>query len=223
MKTKFGLLGGAGSVCSQEIYKQILDHFSQKEEMSDSTYPYLLVSNFPFSCLNEHGISNFQTFKEEINHALKDLKTCDHIFVLCNSFHFNLQEYISPNLFEKIIELPSLALSRVNKNKKYLLLASQFSYEKEVFSHPNVIYPSIETQNLINEIIRRKILNLKIEADSFLNAINKDIQYFQAEGIIVGCTEFYNINYSPLKDIDVINPLHSICDIIYQDTKNESL
>ncbi len=192
-----GILSGAGAKAGYRMYESILFGFN-KNLHSDSDYPNIVMSNYPFSCLSSTGVVDKALAKKELKTALLPLSQCDKIIVSCNSFH----PYLNFLHASRLISLPGCALAAFNAsrlpNKKALLLSSSsFKGDFAPYSNKNICLMDSKVEALCNKIISQFIKNKsKVSTSLLFKELSAQINANGYTHIIVACTELSLIDWS---------------------------
>lgn len=216
---KFGIIAGAGSMAGAYTYKSIISFFSKQKECKDSDFPHLKIINYPFSSMNETGVSDVQMLEEEVLAVMSDLRDCDYILIACNSMYSYVYSFIPEDMAAKVISLPKLINSAKNfdQSKKTLVVSSQSSRDENLFDFidSNFSYLDNEIQDKMNVFIKDKIQN-KTNVD-FAQQLEFYIKENNFEQIILGCTELYiDSEQLQFKGINTINPCDLISEFIFK-------
>lgn len=186
MKPKcIGIVGGAGPLAGAFLLERI---FSLCRDIygcyQDADFPKVILISFPFSqmlCPNRDDAK----LRRELGGCLEQLRKngASVLAIACNTLHafLNRKEERSD-----LVHLPRILAEKVSGTPLVFCTSTsvQFGLHKRFFS---CIYPNVETQREVDEIIDQ-ILKGGQEAAVFERLENL-IQTQPADTVVLGCTE----------------------------------
>lgn len=188
-----GIVGGAGPMASAFLYRMILEVCQKQYHSNDyNQFPEIILVSYPFTRGDKEKI------QQEIDLCFSKLtKAGADLFCLAsNSFHAFLPD-ISTIFFINLIDEVLFEASRL-RIQKALILAAQTTIDLKLYKDLNCIYPSIEDQEKVNQIIREVAQGIVQErqAEVLRKIIEKLHKITPFDGVILACTELPLIHKS---------------------------
>lgn len=187
-----------GAVATAELYERLLEVCqNQYGSVQDDEYPEVFIDSVSFEGSDESGIVEENAVLNQFLEALDNLEYAgsDVVIVPCNTLH-SLSEDLQENAEAEVVDMVSETISKVERDglERLGLLASETSYEKELYEHRTdtieFIIPTEEQKESLSQIILNIMGGEKSQQDvDKLKEIAADLEEKGAEGIILGCTE----------------------------------
>jgi aspartate racemase len=180
-----GIVGGAGPMASNFLYKTILEICQKRYGANDyKDFPEIILVSYPFSRAK---------VQQEISLCFSKLKAAgaDIFCIASNSFHGFLPD-TSSLMFVNLVK-EGLQEACTQNISKALILAAQGTIDLKLYEQNRLqcIYPSKEEQLQINRIIREVaggIINVD-QATALKTIISASYKQAPCDGIILACTE----------------------------------
>lgn len=196
MKRKIGILGGISLASTIQYYKTITDMYFEK--YSDYYYPEIVINSLDFQYFTDlENEGRTDEYVKYITKGINSLKNAGAEFVImaANSPHSVLNR-ISPHVDIPIISIvDAVAKKAVELNfKKVLLTGIKYTMQNSFYQDGfkvngiKVTTPCEEDQNQINSIIFNELVVNDIKQET-KERFKKIIERYDADGIILGCTE----------------------------------
>jgi aspartate/glutamate racemase len=199
-----GIIGGAGPIASDFLYKTILEICQKDFKANDyKDFPEVILLSYPFTRGNPTKI------QQEITQCFSKLKAAgaDLFCIANNSFHGFLPEMSDINFIHLVREGMSAALGL--KISKPLVFAAQATIDLKLYDGDrlNCVYPSNEEQQKVNLIIR-EVAGGNVndhQVTTIKNIIAHNYKEASCNGILFACTEL-SLIYSLLGSEEHLSP-----------------
>lgn len=221
-KKIIGVLGGMGPQASSEFHRLLIEKSISKYGVKNNDeFPEILIDSVPVPDF----ISDTKYLEEAEKMLIDRVKRMsrypvDYMCIACNTAHILLDKlrseskvYVFSILEEILNEINKFNLTKIG------LLATMTTYRlglyDKVINHKQIIKPSINDQNELDEIIRGVIAGKDV--DNLKNKLsilaNKFIKDNRLEAVILGCTELPLI-FPQIKKVKILNSLDVLVDAI---------
>jgi aspartate racemase len=198
MKSKIGIIGGAGPMASCKLYEKVIKICQRKYKCkNDKDFPEIHIISYPFSdmiTVSDRKINQqklFTELQECFNQFLKN--DIDIIAIACNTLHTIIPESIKTTSNFIHISDVTLEYAKYQACKKLLVLGSQTTLEFKLYSSPLIecITPNLDDQVIINNVIENILIdNITLtDAELLKNIIISYLLEQGVDGVILGCTE----------------------------------
>lgn len=202
-----GVVGGAGPFAGLYLLDRLFSISQSKYGcLNDKDFPLVILYSFPFSDMLSESRDETRV-REELLNALNQLKLlgAELIAIACNTLHAFLP------LNDNVIALPDVLAKSLRD--KPLVLCTKTAREKEVHKREfECSYPDNETQNEVDEIIRRTL-----KGDDLLDELQSLINRQKEEKVLLGCTEL-SLYASRLKGKPLIDPLELLANKLLEES-----
>ncbi|MBS3904142.1 MAG: aspartate/glutamate racemase family protein [Simkania sp.] len=190
-----GIVGGAGPMASSFLYRTILEICQHRYEANDyNEFPEIILLSYPFTR------GDAEIIKEEISLAFLRLKIAGaKVFcVASHSFHGYLPDITNMHFVDLIGETLKKA-SQLTMSRA-LIISAQSTRDQKLYEQGELecLYPSMESQRDINNIIRevaQGVITIH-QAKALKGIITQCYQRQPFDGIILACTELPLIHKS---------------------------
>lgn len=189
---KLGIIGGAGPLASALLYEALI----HESYLRGIAVPEIVLINFPFTrgLSLEEGRINQVSLTDELDYCVKFLiKNEVEIGLLaCNTLHLTLMNLPLGSI--QFYHLPELVLKAAldKKHHRLLILGTENTCRSHLYKKEGIqtVYPSLEFQKLLDEVIDRVLGGKVLREDADL--ITQVIQHSSNEfdGVVLGCTDF---------------------------------
>lgn len=191
---KIGIIGGAGPLASALLYETLI----QESYALRRQVPEIILINYPFTrglSLKE-GKENEITIHEELSYCIQMLARngVDVGILACNTLHLYLKQHTHPSI--KFCYLPEIVIqaAQAKNHHRLLVLGTQNTCDSNLyqFAGIEVVYPSCQDQQIIDEVIDRVLEGKILKEDSLLvnQVIERVASQKSFDGIVLGCTDF---------------------------------
>lgn len=195
-----GILGGMGPTATADLYNRIISIFQNRFNAKyDKDFPEMVIISLPIPDIVEN-IENEKITIDMLIDAAKRLEKAGSSFIAipCNTAHAYL------NKLRKSVEIPVISImeetAKFCSNKSLLnvgLLSTEFTKSKKVYDlefdkiNINLIKLNDKSQAILTSLIM-DVLQGKINQSNkdILLELIKNLKNKNAEGVILGCTEF---------------------------------
>jgi aspartate racemase len=195
-KRRIGILGGISHESTIKYYEFLLKKYFEREK--NYYYPEIVI----FS-LNFQKVTNFEdTHNKEgyIKYLMEGINALertgvDFILIAANSPHSVYEQLV------KLTKVPILSIIHATakkaideKLKNLLLLGIKFTMQSDFYQNYfekqgiKVLTPNVKDQDIINDIIFKELV-LGIVKEESRKKLEKIINKFKVDGVILGCTE----------------------------------
>jgi aspartate racemase len=192
---KIGILGGVSHHTTIEYYKRIMDLYSQRK--GDLNYPEIIIYSLSHGEFKKYEDFNLiDNYVDYISSGVESLigSGAEFIAMAANSPHRVLDKLQERFDVPFVSVLDSAYNASVKQGiKKGLLLGIKFTMQSTFYLDKfekggiELITPNEGEQDLVDEIIFRKLINGKdIDIES-KNAILEVVSKYPVDGIVLGC------------------------------------
>jgi aspartate/glutamate racemase len=223
-KNTYGFIGGYGTVASVHLQNLLVQSFTVNKTINkDSDFPNYIVTNLP-----KQNVIDLTGSKIDIK-ALEDfldinsqiLSACSHIFVLCNSFHSQL-DLFQKHLGTKVISLPEATKTKVLELgfDKPLIVGSSITADANLYASTSYQEEYVDSEELILAGIRNQ------NADMLIQQVIETALRQNRDSIVLACTDLsiHASTFRQYTDLPVIDSLEITVQIIIKmEEENESL
>jgi len=228
MKKKIGILGGFSYESTIQYYDNLMRLYY--EQFHDYYYPELVIYSMDFQKFtdmeDENRMDDYRAYILESIHALKAAGV-DFVAMSANSPH-SVYDDIAPQAGLPMISIvESVGNYAVKHNMKKVLLTG-IKYTMNSTFYPKglaklgveVIVPSDADKDEINHIIFDELCigNFK---DSTRERFKEIISAYEADGVILGCTELPLLLHQEDTDIPLISSVDVHCKAIIDYTLSQ--
>lgn len=211
---KIGILGGISHESTIKYYERTLEKYYQLKK--NYYYPEIVIYSLNFQKFTDFEDKNdMKGYIEYIMEGINSLEKAgaDFIIMAANSPHSVYDEIksLTATPMISIVEAVSNYVM-VKKYKRLLLLGIKYTMEKGFYQKylaktgVEVMIPSESERIVINDIIFKELAVGEFNKHSKERLINI-IKNYDAEGVILGCTELPLIISKNDVDIDVIDTI----------------
>lgn len=218
---KILIISGAGLLAGTHIYNELIkDVLLNFHYQTDSEFPEIILYNFPFKSIDNHGYLNEELALIEISSILKKFPDINKTIIACNTLHLVKLDHSS------LIPLPKVIIDEFNKSfkshEKGLVLCSEYSRVKNLFSHSNLQYPSSSINVFIDSIINNNIgFYYKNYVKEDFNELNAFIKNNNISYLLVTCTELSMMPWCKFVDIPVLDSAKIAIQHVIESLKKE--
>ena len=220
MKT-IGILGGVGPQTTAKVYLSIIKLI---RESGEEKYPPIVIYNLPFPFVIEHeaivqGINSEKMIPYLVDGAkILEKSGVDFGILPCNTLHKYMDEIRKTVKFPFISILEETALTlKDRKVKKVGILATETTIESKIYEDVlenngiNILYPSKDGQNIVNNIIVELLNETKnnLQGEK-LESVCNALHGRGAEIILLACTDLQLI----ASDIKISVPIVDTTEIL---------
>ena len=213
---KIGIIGGISHHTTIEYYKGIMELYSYRN--GDLNFPEIVIHSLSHGKFKKYEDSDdLENYLKYLGSGIKSLidSGVDFIAMAANSPHRvldRLQEQID---IPFVSALDSAYKASENQNiKKGLLLGIKFTMQSDFYQKRfakggiELITPNLQDQELINEIIFKRLINGKeIDSESKANIL-KIISAHKVDGVVLACMRLpVFFNDKTVKEINLVNTL----------------
>ena len=218
-KKKIGIVGGISLASTIQYYKTITDLYF--ERFGDYYYPEIIIHSLDFQYFTD--LENENRMPEYIDYIVSSTGAlekagADFIIMAANSPHSVFEEV------ERQTRLPMISIvdtvakyAQKNGLKKVLLTGIKYTMQSDFYRKGlkkygiEVITPDEEHQDIINDIIFKELVIHRF-LDESRTKFTKIINSYNADGIILGCTELPLLIGQNDTKIKLINSLACHCE-----------
>lgn len=224
-KKKIGLLGGFSYESTLQYYDNLMRLYY--DQYHDYYYPELVIYSMDFQKFTDMENENrMDDYREYILNAINDLAAAgvDFVAMTANSPH-SVYDDVAPKAPVPMISIvESVAQYALAHHMKKILLTgikytmnSEF-YPKGLAKHGiEVVIPSDADKDEINNIIFDELC-IGVFKDSTRERFKEIIGSYEADGVILGCTELPLLLHQEDTDIPVISSVDVHCKSIMEYT-----
>jgi len=215
MKTKYGIIGGAGPYASALLYHKIV---KQHYGSGLGALPELILINFPFTrgLTKSESQSNHETLIEEVQGCIESLASqgVSRFTISCNTLHHYLDHVDYQGM--KPFHIPEMVLSQAKQEglKTLLVLSTETTKQKGLYEDESMelVYPNSTEQQLINQVIDRILCGKICKEDAIIlkNLVIEINKRKEIDGVILGCTDLPVLHASFPIAVPGIHTLDSI-------------
>lgn len=197
-----GIVSGAGPYAGIILHQKIIKRYNQLGYINDNDFPLIKHISYPFSSTDVNGVVNFHLSQKELVQAIKMCDEVEKIALACNTLLPSLSEK-----HKKLVFDPRETLKDICFDKQIVVLASVSSVKSELYSDisKKVIYPSLEIQSQVNQVIN-KVMQGNIAQKVFEEMIIEVKSLYPQSLILLGCTELcvFDDNETTINILDII-------------------
>ena len=227
-KKRIGILGGFSYESTIQYYDNLMRLYYDK--FHDYYYPELVIFSMDFQKFTDMENENrMDDYKEYILDSIQALKAAgvDFVAMSANSPHSVYDEIapVSPVPMISIVDAVG-EYAVEHKMKKVLLTGIKYTmnstfYQKGLSKYGiEVVVPNDEHKNEINNIIFDELC-IGIFKDTTRERFKEIISGYEADGVILGCTELPLLLHQEDTDIPVISSVDVHCKKIIEYTLGE--
>lgn len=213
---KIGILGGISHYTTIEYYKRIMDLYALSK--GDLNYPEIIIYSLTHGEFKKHEDSkDIENYVNYISSGVERLidSGADFIALAANSPHRVLYELRNRFDIPFVSALDSaLKESEKQKIKKGLLLGIKFTMQSGFYQKHfkkggiELITPNKSEQELINEIIFKKLINGQEIDREPKEKILEIISRYPVDGVVLGCMRLpVFFNEKTVGGINLVNVL----------------
>ena len=215
MPKVMGILGGISPVSTTRYYERIVELYYQRKQ--DYHYPEIVIYSLDFQYFTDlENSANRAEYIEEIVRGIRCLERsgADFGIMAANSPHAVFKEV------ESRVEIPLLSIVDTTAKKasnleleRLLLLGIKFTMQSSFYRDAfqdygiEVISPSPSHQDEIDAMIFDELV-LNIIKEETRDRLIEIIGCYQADGVILGCTELPLILHQETVPIPVLDTLN---------------
>jgi aspartate racemase len=226
---RIGLLGGISHHTTIEYYKRIMDLYSLRK--GDLNFPEIVIYSLSHSEFKKYEDTNdIENYVNYISVGVERLidSGADFIAMAANSPHKVLDKLRDRFNIPFISALDSAYEASIKQNiKKGLLLGIKFTMQSDFYQERfkqggiDLITPNIDEQELVNDIIFKRLTNgQEIESESKEKILDV-ISHYTVDGVLLGCMRLpVFFNKQTVKGLNLVNTLEKHIEDILDYTEN---
>lgn len=183
-----GILGGFGAAAAARCFTQLIRECQRQGAMTDTDFPSVILYSTGSSGLDEKGVCDEKSFKDDLWNGVVFLEKSDVdvILIACNTAYL-YYDYLSMGTTKEIVHLPKVAINHCAGNR-YGVLCSRTTRDTKLYGE--AIYCDDKEQEQVDDVIRKVMAGQHTARDRVkLENIVRAMRERGAQLTLLGCTE----------------------------------
>lgn len=214
---KILIISGAGFFAGNSFYMKFIKMVAKSFKFKDdSSFPEVILYNYPFKSIDYKGNINQELAKQEIESILQQVGNVDKLVIACNTLHLL-------NLDKKgIVSLPKLLNEELDTwgDGNALILCSENSIKSGLFFHPLILYPEEHIIHATNSMIQDFLLDNPLNFKN-IQLVKEYVAQQNISKLVIACTELSMLSWKDYVSIPVVDTVDLVIASLIKDLRKE--